>query len=769
MTRKILQSLGKTKGQMVPFSRMHIPIYSYFPAFLCSELRNRLIRFCGPPTPQNTHQMLVCNWCGREFCVIPPQLILQTFFCVIEYAECHYTFLKINSQIIFFVRVIFSGTMVVGLWWANFGFFAYSWKLRVGFFRHSGKWSFGFFAYSWKCRLLLEYCVSAPPVVAVGNCVSASFVTVGNCVSASLLTVGNVAYFWNIAFRLLWLQSEIAFRLFCLQLEIAFRLLCLQWEMAVRLLCLQLEMSPASGIVRFSCSGYNRKLRFGFFVHSWKCRLILECCTFRLVCLFRAYGEQISVFLLTVGNCVSACLLTVGNGVSASLLTVGNVAYFWNIVFRFVCLLTIGLWWANFVFFCLQLEIACRLLSSQWEMVFRLLCLQLEMSPTFGILRFGSSSGCSGKLRVGFFRYSWKLRFGFFAYSWKCRLLLEYCVSAALVTVGNRVSPFLFTVGNCVSASLLTVGNGGSASLLTVGNVACFWNSAFQLLWLQSEIAFRFFVHSWKCRLILECCTFRLVCLFRAYGEQISVFLLTVGNCVSASLLTVGNGVSASLLTVGNVAYFWNIVFRFVCLLTIGLWWANFGFLAYSWNCVSVSLLTVGMAFRLLCLQLEMSPTFGILRFGSSGYSGKLRFGFLRFSWKLRFGFFAYNWKCRLLLEYCVSAALVTVGNCVSPFLFTVRYCVWVCSFTMGNGVSASLLTVGNVAYLWNIVLRLVWLQSVFASASLLTVGEAAYRWKCTRRGFVAYKFLLEWIAFRLIQVICPAEEQSLKIIGNDN
>ena len=34
----------------------------------------RLIRICGPPTPQNTPQMLVCNWCGREFCVT-----LQTF------------------------------------------------------------------------------------------------------------------------------------------------------------------------------------------------------------------------------------------------------------------------------------------------------------------------------------------------------------------------------------------------------------------------------------------------------------------------------------------------------------------------------------------------------------------------------------------------------------------------------------------------------------------------------------------------------------------
>ena len=71
-------------------SRMHFPIYSYFPSFLCSgnphnlkkspglpcaslelELRNRLIQICGPPTPQNTQQMLVCDWCGREFCVIP--------------------------------------------------------------------------------------------------------------------------------------------------------------------------------------------------------------------------------------------------------------------------------------------------------------------------------------------------------------------------------------------------------------------------------------------------------------------------------------------------------------------------------------------------------------------------------------------------------------------------------------------------------------------------------------------------------------------------
>ena len=70
-------------------------------ASLEPELRNRLIRICGPPTPQNMQQMLVCNWCGREFCVIPPQLILQTYFCVIDYAECHYTFLKIDSQIIF--------------------------------------------------------------------------------------------------------------------------------------------------------------------------------------------------------------------------------------------------------------------------------------------------------------------------------------------------------------------------------------------------------------------------------------------------------------------------------------------------------------------------------------------------------------------------------------------------------------------------------------------------------------------------------------------
>ena len=49
-------------------------------ASLEPELRNKLIRICGPPTPQNTQQMLVCNWCGREFSVIPPQLILQTFF-----------------------------------------------------------------------------------------------------------------------------------------------------------------------------------------------------------------------------------------------------------------------------------------------------------------------------------------------------------------------------------------------------------------------------------------------------------------------------------------------------------------------------------------------------------------------------------------------------------------------------------------------------------------------------------------------------------------
>ena len=110
---KILQNVGQTKGQMVPFSRMHIPICSCFPAVLCSgnprnlknpslpcaslepELHNSLIRICGPRTPQNMQQTLVCNWCGRGFCVIPPQLILQTFFCVIDYAECHYTFLRL--------------------------------------------------------------------------------------------------------------------------------------------------------------------------------------------------------------------------------------------------------------------------------------------------------------------------------------------------------------------------------------------------------------------------------------------------------------------------------------------------------------------------------------------------------------------------------------------------------------------------------------------------------------------------------------------------
>ena len=76
----MLQILERTKGQMVPFSRMYIPLYSYFPRVfvlreptqpkkspglpcvsLEPELRNRLIRICGPPTCQNTQQMLVCN------------------------------------------------------------------------------------------------------------------------------------------------------------------------------------------------------------------------------------------------------------------------------------------------------------------------------------------------------------------------------------------------------------------------------------------------------------------------------------------------------------------------------------------------------------------------------------------------------------------------------------------------------------------------------------------------------------------------------------
>ena len=75
------------------------------PSLPCASLEPKLcntsIRIYSPPIPQNTQQMLVCNWCGREFCVIPPQLILQTFFRVIDYAECHYTLLKINSRIIF--------------------------------------------------------------------------------------------------------------------------------------------------------------------------------------------------------------------------------------------------------------------------------------------------------------------------------------------------------------------------------------------------------------------------------------------------------------------------------------------------------------------------------------------------------------------------------------------------------------------------------------------------------------------------------------------
>ena len=51
-------------------------------------------------------------WERVEFCVIPPQLILQTIFCVINCAECHYTFLKINSQIIFLRVINFGGIMV---------------------------------------------------------------------------------------------------------------------------------------------------------------------------------------------------------------------------------------------------------------------------------------------------------------------------------------------------------------------------------------------------------------------------------------------------------------------------------------------------------------------------------------------------------------------------------------------------------------------------------------------------------------------------------
>ena len=120
LTRKITTKLGKTKGQMVPFSRMHLPMYSDFPAFLCSG------------NPHNLNNLQVCHvhlrnlsratsWFGfaarqlpkirdRCWCAIDVgessvqflhNLILQTFFRVIDYAECHYTFLKINSQIIF--------------------------------------------------------------------------------------------------------------------------------------------------------------------------------------------------------------------------------------------------------------------------------------------------------------------------------------------------------------------------------------------------------------------------------------------------------------------------------------------------------------------------------------------------------------------------------------------------------------------------------------------------------------------------------------------
>ena len=60
LTRKMLQNLGRTKGQMVQFSRMHIPTYSHFPAFLCS----------GKPTqPKKISRFAMC--------IFEPALIAQ--------------------------------------------------------------------------------------------------------------------------------------------------------------------------------------------------------------------------------------------------------------------------------------------------------------------------------------------------------------------------------------------------------------------------------------------------------------------------------------------------------------------------------------------------------------------------------------------------------------------------------------------------------------------------------------------------------------------
>ena len=80
LTRKILQNLGKNKrtnGSILTHALPNILIFSSVfvlreptqpkksPGLPCAsfepELCNKLIRICGPPTPQNTQQMLVCN------------------------------------------------------------------------------------------------------------------------------------------------------------------------------------------------------------------------------------------------------------------------------------------------------------------------------------------------------------------------------------------------------------------------------------------------------------------------------------------------------------------------------------------------------------------------------------------------------------------------------------------------------------------------------------------------------------------------------------
>ena len=136
LTRKYYETWEMPQGKFVSiFTHVH-PNILIFSSVLCSgnphNLNFAMCTFGTQVAQQLDSDLQPANspkhatdagvqWMWERVLCNPPQLILQTFFRVIDYAECHYIFLKINSQI-FFSACNFSGIVVI-------------WKRRVFFTR----------------------------------------------------------------------------------------------------------------------------------------------------------------------------------------------------------------------------------------------------------------------------------------------------------------------------------------------------------------------------------------------------------------------------------------------------------------------------------------------------------------------------------------------------------------------------------------------------------------------------------------------------------